>query len=75
MKKLSAILLSLIVLLMLNGCATLYVNSTINPGVQEHVRKEMVRNEQKRRKDNRAINKGHRIQKQEIKKAQQQDWK
>ena len=68
-------LLSLILVLMLNGCASLYVSSIVNPGVQPHVRKEMVKNEKERRIKTKAIDKGHKEQRIRIQKAQKQPWK
>ena len=65
----------MIVFLMLNGCAVIYVNSIVNPGVQSHTRKEMVKNEKERRIKTRDIDKGHRQQRIGIEKSQKQDWK
>jgi len=75
MKKLPKILLYLIIFLMLNGCATLYVNSTAGKGVQPDVKKEMVLNEKRIREERRAIDKGHKQQRKAIEKAQNKSWK
>ena len=75
MNQLSKILLSLIIFLMLNGCATIYVATTTNQGVQHHVRKSMVENEKRMRKERIFINKGHKQQRKEIERSQNKSWK
>jgi len=74
MNKLIKILTSFIIFLILNGCATLYVNSTIGPGVHPNVKKEMIENEKRMVKNKREIDRGHRQQKRAIEKAQQLPW-
>jgi len=72
MNKLPKILLTLIVFLMLNGCASLYVTSTVGPGVQPHVRAQMVETEKRMAKERREVDKIHRQQKRRIERAQNQ---
>lgn len=74
MKRLLKILLVLVIFLMVNGCASIYVNQTANPGVQPHVKKEMVKNEKRIRKEQRKTNKVHNERKGVVKNAQNQPW-
>ena len=74
MKQLSKILLSLLVFLMLNGCATIYVHRTANQGVQPHVKKEMVKNEKRIREEQRKTSKVHNERRTKVKNAQKQPW-
>lgn len=74
MKRLSTVILMCIVFLMLNGCAAMYVNSTVGQGVQPHVKKEMVKNEKRIRKEQRQKNKVHSERRRIINTAKQQPW-
>lgn len=72
MKKL---LLLIIVLLFLNGCSTLYVETTLNHNVKPSVKKEMIKNEKERRIERRKIKKIYRKQFNIITKEQNESWK
>jgi PBP1b-binding outer membrane lipoprotein LpoB len=75
MKKLYRVLLIIFITLIINGCSTLYVTTTMSQGVQPHVKKEMIENDKRLRKEQRETNKIHRERQREINKAQQRPWK
>jgi len=74
MKKLYYFTVIIFIFLILSGCASLYVTSTIGPGVQPHVRKQMVETERRMAKERREIDRLHNQQRREIEKAQNQPW-
>ena len=75
MKKLYRNLFIIFITLIINGCSTIYVTITMNQGVQPHVKKEMIENDKRLRKEQREIDKIHKQQKRKVTKAQQKTWK
>ena len=62
-------------LLVFNSCSTIYVYSTVSPGVQSQVKTEMVDNEKARRQRNRKVEKAHNQHRRYIQRQQRKDWK
>jgi hypothetical protein len=75
MDKLLKKLIIIILFLFFNGCSSLYVTTTMNKGVQPHVKKEMIKNHKRLNKQEREIYKIHKQRRREIKRAQQKSWK
>ncbi len=70
MKKVIKIILLIVMFFMLNGCSAMYVNNTVGVGVKPHVKKEMVKNERRRRIEKRKIDKAHSKRRRKVNKLQ-----